>query len=101
MATTTARRIFLQREEIGLALQIAVREEQSDDNPYLTWILYRVCAIYYNVLFGILSCIQYNINAIKKQLHFIFNFHILIYHDSNIANIESRGWSLAQHILTL
>ena len=49
VATTTARRIFLQREVIGLALQIAVREEQSDDNPYLTWILYRVCAIYYTV----------------------------------------------------
>ena len=49
VATTTARRIFLQREVIGLALQIAVREEHSDDNPYLTWILYRVCAIYYTV----------------------------------------------------
>ena len=49
VATTTARRIFLQREVIGLALQIAVREEHNDDNPYLTWILYRVCAIYYTV----------------------------------------------------
>ena len=36
VATTTARRIFLQREVTGLALQIAAREQHNDDNPYLT-----------------------------------------------------------------
>ena len=45
VATTTARRIFLQREVTGLALQIVVREEHNDENPYLTWILYRFCVI--------------------------------------------------------
>ena len=49
VATTTARRIFLQREVTGLALQIAVREEHNNDNPYLTGILYRFCVIYFTV----------------------------------------------------
>ena len=49
VATTTARRIFLQREVTGLALQIAVKEEHNDDNAYLTWILYRFCVVHYTV----------------------------------------------------
>ena len=49
VATTTARRIFLQREVTGLALQIAVKEDHNDYNAYLTWILYRFCVIYYTV----------------------------------------------------
>ena len=39
-ATTTAERIFIKPEAIGVALRIAVKGDHADDNTHITWIFF-------------------------------------------------------------